>query len=256
MGQKVKFGLGMLGRASTLFCPICCPFCKKTVRLTRLARLEMANKPLPANQAPAELLRLRGEVTLLKASLAQRGNDPTQAAAADVVAKVRDLKEWLARNPGETIPELELLAPRDWLFRVLNVPAGSKDGWTASLLRTDAKNISTSLIGAALVRYLLASRGQLPNDVTELKPYFQSPFDDAILQRYELLHAGHMRDFPEAEPIVVEKSPIQRGQYDALFKIGAFGYSYHGTDSTGESGRNSGSPFGQAKELKKLMEKP
>lgn len=221
--------------------------------ITHQVKLEPVNEQSPAKQTPDELLRLRGEVSRLKAALAQRELDPTQAAAAEMAAKVSELKEWLARTPDETIPELEILTPRDWFFRVLNVPPGSRNEWTASLLRTDAKRKFVEKIGPALAGYLLASQGQLPNDIAELNPYFKSQVDDAILQRYELLHAGHLRDFPEAEPIVGEKAPNQRGQYDAIFKIGAFGYSYHRVDSTGESG--SGSFHGYTKELRKLREK-
>jgi hypothetical protein len=41
---------------------------------------------------------------------------------------------------------------------------------------------------------------------------------------------------PRTEPLIAENEPIQNGQYDAVYKIGAFGYYYKAVRILGESG--------------------
>jgi hypothetical protein len=80
-------------------------------------------------------------------------------------------------------------------------------------------------MGKSLINYIVANNGQLPTDVLQLKPYFESPVGDALLQRYELLHVGKLSDVPATEPLVTEKAPVDE-KYELLYKIGAFGYSF------------------------------
>jgi RNA polymerase sigma factor (sigma-70 family) len=222
---------------------------------TRLAQLETENGQLKAAQTPAELLRLRGEVTQLKAAVGQIENDPTQAEAAAVARRVKELQEWLGRTPDETIPELQLLSARDWIFRAVDVPSDHENESMASRMRSDAKMMLAKRLGTALSNYLIAKNAQLPNDLSELKPYFASPINDAILQRYELLRTGNLRDLPPTESLIAEKTPIKNGRYDALFKIGAFDFSWQGASPYMANGKNSGNPFGTTTELKTLLEK-
>ena len=88
-----------------------------------------------------------------------------------------------------------------------------------------------------------ASNGQLPTDVSQLKPYIQSalgdtPMDDptlnAILQRYELLRAGNVSDYPKDTWYIVEKSPVDK-DYDSRAKFGN-GMSTIITTGIGEAG--------------------
>jgi hypothetical protein len=67
----------------------------------------------------------------------------------------------------------------------------------------------------------------------DLKSYFSSStnVDDATLQRYQLLQTGSLSNFPQDEPLVAEKAPVD-GKYDMLFQIGAFGYSYQDVGGT------------------------
>lgn len=200
-----------------------------------------------------ELLRLRGEVTRLKAAAVQRENDPIEATAAAWVSKLHEIKGWLQRTPGEAIPELALLSETELLKDVADMPPASKVAWASSVLRTHAKKYFAPFLGAALSDYLLGNNGQLPNDLTELKPYFRFPVDDAMLQRYELLHTGNVSDLSPAEPLVAEKTPIQNGQYDAVFKVGAFGFSYQAVDPLGGSGSG---PFYAPVGVKGLFKNP
>jgi RNA polymerase sigma factor (sigma-70 family) len=192
------------------------------------------------NRNNAELLKLRGEVGVLRNAAASKENDPVEAATTELAGRVNQTKQWLERTPEQKIPELQLLQVKDWLSPVLG--KSSWEGTTndykfvMSVVRKRAKERFAAGMGAALDNYLLANDGRLPNDLSELKPHFAFQIDDAMLQRYQLLHTGSLGDLPEAEPLISEKAPIQDGQYDAIFRIGAFSYSYEQAHALGESG--------------------
>jgi hypothetical protein len=94
-------------------------------------------------------------------------------------------------------------------------------------------------MGTALGKYLLANKGELPGDVLELKPYFDSQTDDTMLQRYRMLRAGNVKGFSPTESFIAEKEPIQDGQFDAVFKVGVSAYSFKRVNELGESGSRS-----------------
>ena len=58
------------------------------------------------------------------------------------------------------------------------------------------------------------NNGQLPTDLSQLKPYFTSDLDDAtldaVLARYKLLHTGTLSDLPPDGWIVAEKAPVDK----------------------------------------------
>lgn len=119
-------------------------------------------------------------------------------------------------------------------------------------LRTIAKERFASTLGEGLDRYLVANGGQLPNGLSDLKPYLEPleppPLEinnDAMLQRYQLLHTGNVSDLTQSEPLIAEVPPIQNAEFDALFKIGAFGYSYQAVNPLGGSGSGAVPPYDQ-----------
>lgn len=190
-----------------------------------------------------ELLRLRGEVTQLRTANAQNvSNDPTDAAAKGVAAKVKQLKQWLEQNPNVNIPELQCLTAQEWL-RGANYTRDLKtdDDFERALsqLRRDAKRTFADSIGEALANYIAGNNGQLPGDTSQLASYFNQPIDGTILQRYQLLHSGNLSDIPNNEPLIGETAPVDN-QYDTLFKISATGYSYEGTGTSWVNGSGKG----------------
>lgn len=214
----------------------------------RLAGLLAEKAQWESNANQMELLQLRGELTRLKNNEAQRENDPVEAAAEDWVKRVNQTKEWLKQTPDQSIPELQLLSPDDWLGNVsaMNWWSETTNNFSFALgvLRTNAKRKFANDIGGALDKYLLANDGQLPNDLSALAPYFKDDPEysdllpdsvDSMLQRYELLQTGNVNIFPDSEPLISERPITQNAQYDALFKIGAFGYSYAGISPLGFS---------------------
>ena len=66
----------------------------------------------------------------------------------------------------------------------------------------------------ALLQYAEDNNGQFPADLSQLKPYFKSPVDDAVLQRYEILPTSklpsslvRLREAGESF-VITQKAPV------------------------------------------------
>jgi len=130
-----------------------------------------------------ELLKLRGEVTQLRNS----EKDSTAITAKAWLAKVNKLRERLEENPDAKIPEMQFLTEQDWLdvaSKKLDTEADYRRALAA--LRSAAENKFGAMYQQALQKYSQASNGQPLTDLAQLQPYFASPVDDAILQRWQI----------------------------------------------------------------------
>jgi len=153
-----------------------------------------------ASAVPSELLKLRAEVAKLRGGseeLAQLKaaimNDPTESAAKSWLDRVSKLKQGLAQMSGQTIPELQFVTEQDWLNAVKNskhLETGDDFSVALRSLRNAGRAEFATMAQKALREYALANNSQSPGDFSQLKPYFASPVDDAILQRYELSQTG------------------------------------------------------------------
>ena len=203
---------------------------ERDVATNQLAALDVENAQFQTNQNETELLKLRGEVTQLQNAEVQRENDPVAIAAKALVSKVNQLKQYLDEHPDENIPELQLLTTQDWLRQAsYSGDLNTDNDFDQALaeLRSIAKQKFAFLMGAALDNYIAANNGQLPNDISDLNSYFNSPIDDAILQRYQLTQTGNLNDVSQPDSLIVEKSPVN-DQDDTLMTIGALGFHYTG----------------------------
>ena len=213
----------------------------------RLTGLVAENAQLKSNSNERELLKLRGEVTRLRAVNAQNEpTDPAEEAAKSNAAKVKLLKQWMEQNPNEKIPELQYLTAQEWLRGATYSGDWKTDddfGRALSQLRRDAKRTFVYLMGKALANYIAGSNGQLPGDISQLEPYFNPPIDGTMLQRYQLLQTGNLSDFPNNAPLIAEKAPVD-DQSDSLFTISATGFSYQGTGTTPWVNGNGKGEFG------------
>jgi hypothetical protein len=123
-------------------------------------------------------------------------------------------------------------------------------------LRNVAKEKVASLMSEALKRYLKSNDGKFPADAAQLKPYFEPPMDDAILERYTVLPATDITNMGltmrQADFLITEKAPVDV-DYDARFVIGAIGRGRSGFDAdllipvvrafqTANSGQQLGDP--------------
>ena len=181
-----------------------------------------------------ELLRLRGEVTRLrqsaqelaqlKAAAAATGNDPAiEATLKSWATLATQLRARLEQMPDKKIPELQLLTQKDWFDAIKNSKQLETDtDFREALhnLRNSAKQAFGDLATDAIKKYAQANGGALPGDLSQLKPFFEKPVDDATLARYSLLQTGKMSDAPPNAYLVGEKAPPVDDQYDSIYEFG------------------------------------
>ncbi len=214
----------------------------------QLAAMLAENEQLKSNSNENELLKLRGEVTRLRALELKSANgsasDPFTQSVLALAARAVELNQHLQQMPDKKIPELQLLDASDWLTAAKSAKFDTDADIRKALrkLRNIAKDKVP--IGSALSAFTRANNGRLPNDLSQLKPYFnQSRLGDlglddstfnAIIGRYTLLHTGNVNDFPSGTWFVVETAPVDKG-YDSREKFG-LGSSASFTTGIGETG--------------------
>ncbi len=152
-------------------------------------------------------LSLRHTATLARRQALQSQLAAQQTAAADAsivteirarLARVKTIKQLLAKNPALDLPEIRLLEDNQWLEALQGYDLKDSDQLEAAVLnlRAVAKNEFASSLVDALVAYLKNSHDRLPASIAELAPYFSSTCDPVMLDRYELLHSGNLADLP------------------------------------------------------------
>jgi len=187
----------------------------------RLAELQAENEQLKSNQNTAELLKLRGEVARLR----NEANDPTDASAKALVAKMNKLKQRLAETPNAKIPELQFVTDQDWL-NAANGKLDTDADYRRALasLRSAAESKVASMLQKALKAYLQGNSGQMPTDLAQLQPYFDSPVDDTILQRWEIASAATVQSLGlGGDVIITQKAPVD-DVFDTRYGIGPNGF--------------------------------
>jgi len=208
--------------------------------LTENARL----KSLPKDNE-TELLKLRGEVGQLQRSQsAAAAGDPFTQSVLALAARAAELNQHLQQMPDKKIPELQLLDESDWLSVAKNADFDTDAGIRQALQKLRRLAKDKVPIGSALSAFADANNGQLPSDLSQLKPYFnQSHLGDlglddaafnAIVARYTLLHTGNVKDYPSSTWFVVETAPVDK-DYDSREKFG-IGTSAAFATGIGESG--------------------
>lgn len=138
------------------------------------------------------------DLTLAREKLleAQRGEADSASTSREAVhrwaARVRNLQASFDEQPGQRIPELQLLSELDW-FSVADQVDGASEGdqrKARSLARNAAIAKFAPLLRAALRAYVEANHGNLPPDTGSLLPFFATSIDPAILGRYEMFGSG------------------------------------------------------------------
>jgi len=79
-----------------------------------------------------------------------------------------------------------------------------------SNVRANAEIHVFNILGGALRKYSKANNGQLPRELFQLSPYFSSPIDDAILNRYEIVRAdGLVNELQSGDDwVITQKAPV------------------------------------------------
>lgn len=189
----------------------------------QLALLREENERL--NTSAGELLKLRREVTQLKAAATHAQNDTTESAMKSWLSRVSQLKKHLEQMPDKGIPEFQLLTETDWLETVRNVSVDTETEARQALmaLRNLAKEKVASDIWEALKGYVKANDGKFPAEVTQLRPYLETPLADSILERYAVVNAADVTNMgltkSGADLLIAEKTPVDV-DYDTRFVIG------------------------------------
>jgi RNA polymerase sigma factor (sigma-70 family) len=200
---------------------------------SKLAAAQQKDQSQRQNGESGELLRLRAEVTRLrqsardlaelKAAASATGHDPEIEATLKTWARrAAQLKERLGQMPNKGIPELQLLTEKNWFDAVKNSKQLETDvevRQALNNLRNSAKDAFGEMTREALKSYAAANNGLLPDDLPQLKPYYEAPVDDAILQRYSLLQKGKLADAPQTEFLFAEKGPAVDDEYDSLYEF-------------------------------------
>jgi len=211
----------------------------------RHAALQQENEQL--RQTMAEVPKLRGEVARLRATQKEAGqakaaaDDPSMKQFLAYKAQAEEIARYLERMPDKQIPELKLLTDVDWLTatKEAKLESDADVRRTLSRLRGLAKNRLP--LASGLNAFINANNGELPSDLSQLKPYIRSRLGDtaledgaldAILQRYALLHTGPVNDFPQGTWIIAERAPVDK-EYDTRAKFG------NGTSTIIGTGLNS-----------------
>ena len=222
----------------------------------RVAALRAENER--SSRQPAELLRLRAELTALRnqsRSPAQPGiqeaNDPTAMTALAWVKRVKLLKERFEQFQGKKTPEIQFLIEQDWLNQAVH-ELDTDEAYRQSMsnLRIAAKGRFAHVVNKALKEFAQANNQQLPTELSQLAPYLAPPAD-SILDGYQMTKPGwiqlsklssHNAECARAWAMVdkgtftPEGEPIRDGSnladpvFDAPFVIcqgNSFGYSVH-----------------------------
>ncbi len=114
------------------------------------------------------------------------------------LARVKQLRQVIEKNPALSLPEFGLLDDDDWHEVVKEHDLAIEHELLPAVidLRSQAKQKFADILQEALKAYLLAHRGNLPAQMADLARMFPPDFDVAILQRYELLHTGNVSGLP------------------------------------------------------------
>src|SRR5438876_4538080 len=197
---------------------------------SKSAALQQENGRL--RQDSVELAKLRGEVARLRSDSQELAKlkaviagDQTLSGAASWKDRVSRLKERLEQTPGAKIPELQFVTEQDWLQAARDELETDADYRRAlSTLRSTAENKVAKMMKTALAKYMRNNSKQFPSDLAQLQPYFESPLDDSILQRWEIAPAQTVKSLGLGGDIVItQRAPVD-DVFDTRFGIGPNGF--------------------------------
>src|SRR6185369_2528830 len=191
-----------------------------------------SSRSLPIDQFN-ELLRLRGQVgrlsrdvqelTRLMAAGPAAGSNALATTEGVWSERANQLKQWLEANPAGRIPELQFLSDQDWIDSIYPNSLSSDEECrrAMSTVRANAELRALDLLAGALRNYGKANNGRFPTALSQLSPYFRSPVDDAILDRYEIVRADSLvSNLQQGEDwVITQKAPVDE-TWDARLTIG------------------------------------
>jgi RNA polymerase sigma factor (sigma-70 family) len=195
--------------------------------LQKLAILQSENDQLRAHisSLKTDSAALSSIVSADKAA----ASDPAKRDMESWMNRVDRLKRRVAQHPELTIPEMKFLTDKDWLDAAKGELNSEQDYRHAlSALRDAAENAFVSKAFPALQKFISSSGGQFPTDLSQLQPYFKSPIDAAILQRWQIVPASQVPNMHVGgDSVITQKSAIDPA-LDNRVTMGSTGYGVAG----------------------------
>jgi hypothetical protein len=154
-------------------------------------------------------------------------DDPSVRTALAWLAKKNKLQKAFEERPDQRIPEMQFLTDSKWLDLVkdLNLDSEAEIQFAMHSARTSAKLTSAPMIEHALKKFIEANNGNWPNDVSQLKPFFDQAIDDAILQRYTILDKAQTESGWLSGMVLIEKTAVNKWQ-ETQVAIGPAKYGF------------------------------
>ena len=177
-----------------------------------------------------ELLRLRGEVSALRRTIADMrsgrsaetpstplsGDEQLALLKSKFGAQVARLRDWLTSHPSERIPELDLMDDDYWTGAVADLEKDNDFERAMSLFRRNAEGKILGELGIALRSYARENAGTMPAALSDLKPYLKKPVPDAVLERYEIIASNDLvPELQEAGGVVITQTAPVNAALDA-----------------------------------------
>jgi hypothetical protein len=163
------------------------------------------------------------ELTQLKAASSATESNVLATTEKIWSERADQLKRWLETNPAGKIPELQFLADQDWIEAIYPLTLSSDEEYrrAMSTVRANAELRVLDIMHGALRQYSQANNGQFPHELSQLSPFFRSPVDDAILDRYEIVRADSLvSELHRGEDwVITQKAPVDE-MWDVRQTIG------------------------------------
>jgi len=221
-------------------------------QLSELLRLrsevgQLASTLNQTNLLEREIAQLRDGIQDLRSEKETSEDAPTALFGAQTelrAARLAKLRQWLTNRPKEIIPELQLLSENSWQKSAewTRVTDEEYASWM-SAQRGNAELGFSAMAFKALKEYAAANNGNFPKDLSELKPYFETPAEESMLERYHVVPAKSLplESLQRAGQnwVITQKAPVNR-KYDTRIIVDL---KAHG--GTLEEGRWDDVPEGQ-----------
>jgi RNA polymerase sigma factor (sigma-70 family) len=196
--------------------------------LGKLAALQRENQTL--KRGVEEIPRLRGELARALqnmrelSKLAAGQNDPFVREALQWKANEARLRQLFEDRPDQRIPEMQLVDNEAWLNHAKSVDFDSESGVRKALaeVRRYGRNRFVNTLSEALAKYVATNDGRLPNNVSDLKSYFEKPVADEMLEQYFMAYKGTLKDVPPGGWVVTNK--VVDPEYDTRWGVGPGSY--------------------------------
>jgi hypothetical protein len=143
--------------------------------------------------------------------IALGGTNSLATLAQTAAERASRLKQWLEQNPAGKIPELRLMNDQDWIESTYGMRETEDDYRRAmSNLRGNAGLRVLDILLGALQKYAVANGGQMPQQLSDLSPYFRAPLEPDILDRYEIVPAKSLVQQLQVggDWLITEKTPV------------------------------------------------